>query len=99
MRELSKIQTQNVNSSIIDNLSTYVSIIKQSKNIDDLSDISFRDLFSKMIPVKRNKLIFVIGNFDKSKINIEAKTLFNGTITYKERATIFTCEFGIVIHA
>lgn len=99
MRELSKIQTQNVNSSIIDNLSTYVSIIKQSKNINDLSDISFRDLFSKMIPVKRNKLIFVIGNFDKSKINIEAKTLFNGTITYKERATIFTCEFGIVIHA
>lgn len=99
MMQLSILNSQDNTSNILDQLPTYINIIKQINNIESLSNLHYRDLFSKMIVVKRDKLIFVIGNFDKEKIDINAKTLFNGTIKHKERATIFTTEFGIAIHA
>ena len=98
MMQLSILNNQYSTSTILDRLPTYLEIIKQINNTESLADIPYRDLFSKMIVVKRDKLIFVIGNFNKEKIDINAKTLFNGTIKHKERATIFTTEFGIVIH-
>lgn len=83
----------------IDKIPTYLDIIRQANNITSITDIPYRNLFSKVIVVNRDKIIFVIGNFDKEKININEATLFNGTINHKERATTFTTEFGIVIHA
>lgn len=99
MMQLSILNNQCNTSTILDQIPNYINIIKQINNTESLSNIPYRILFSKMIVVKRDKLIFVIGKFDKEKIDVHTKTLFNGTIRHKERATIFTTEFGIVIHA
>lgn len=99
MIQLSILNNKDNTSNLLDQLPAYINIIKQINNIESLSDISYRDLFSKVIAIKRDKLIFIIGNFDKTKIDINAKTLFNGTIKHKERATTYTTEFGIIIHA
>lgn len=99
MMQLSILNNQCNTSTILDQIPNYINIIKQINNTESLFNIPYRNLFSKMIVVKRDELIFVIGKFDKEKIDIHTKTLFNGTIRHKERATIFTTEFGIVIHA
>lgn len=99
MVKLSFLNNQDNTSTIIDKIPKYLDIIRRANNAVSISDIPYRDLFSKVIVVNRDKIIFVIGNIDKDKININEPTLFNGTIEHKERATTFTTEFGIVIHA
>ena len=79
------------------NTDSIIKSIKDANNITDINNIDFRNIFSKVVVINRDKLIFVIGDINMEKINENTKTIFNGTINHQERATIFTTEFGIVI--
>ena len=46
----------------------------------------------------RNKLVFIIGNDDISKLPKKINPQFQTSIEYKIRKTTFTCKFGIYIN-
>lgn len=74
-----------------------VSAIKEIDVNQSIENIDFKSIFKKVLAFNRNKLVFIIGNGSINSINKKTKTMFNGKLSYKERATIFTAEFGIVI--
>lgn len=59
---------------------------------------SYRKLFKKVIVYNRNKLVFIIGNDDISKLPKKINPQFQTSIEYKIRKTTFTCKFGIYIN-
>ena len=71
--------------------------INKIYSLKSLDGFNFRNIFSKVIVVKRDKLIFVIGDADYSKISTNSLLQFTGTYTYKIRKTKCTTEFGIII--
>ena len=66
-------------------------------SLKSLDDFNFRNIFSKVIVVKKDKLIFVIGDTDYSKINFNSLLQFTGIYNYKIRKTTYTAEFGLII--
>lgn len=81
-----------------DRINHVLKALKGHSKIDSIDDINFKEVFSKIIVYKRDQLVFVIGSPDCSKIKKKPKTIFNGTIEYKQRSTIFKAEFGICIN-
>lgn len=80
-----------------DRMDTLLDIIKKYKPTDSIQDINFRDLFTNIIVINRDKLFFTIGNVKTESINENTSSLFSGKLDHKERATTFTTEFGIII--
>lgn len=74
-----------------------VSSVKEIDINQPIGNIDFKSIFKKVLPFNRNKLIFIIGNGSIDSLNTKTKTIFNGKVSYKERATIYTAKFGIVI--
>ena len=80
------------------------SIIKTLRDFPSdpiLGDYDFRSLFKQMIVVNRDRLIFVIGSNDMSKILHNPNAIpmsFIDSYEHKVRATTTTCYFGIFIN-
>ena len=80
------------------------SIIKTLRDFPSepvLGDYDFRSLFKQMIVVNRDRLIFVIGSNDMSKIPHNPNAIpmsFIDSYEHKVRATATTCYFGIFIN-
>lgn len=72
-------------------------IIKKYKTTDSVQNINFKDLFKNIIVINRDKLYFTIGYVKVKSINELTSSLFSGKLDHKERATIFTTEFGVII--
>ena len=66
--------------------------------ITSIDSNSYRKLFKKVIVYNRNKLVFIIGNDDISKLPKKINPQFQTSIEYKIRKTTFTCKFGIYIN-
>ena len=66
--------------------------------VTSIDSSSYRKLFKKVIVYNRNKLVFIIGNDDISKLPKKINPQFQTSIEYKIRKTTFTCKFGIYIN-
>ena len=68
---------------------------------DSIGDYDFRKLFKKVIIINRDRLIFVIGSDDMSKIPYNPNSIpmsFIETMDYKFRSRTFTTQFGILVN-
>lgn len=79
-------------------ISKILDLIKQYNSIKTIDEIPFRDIFSKVIVIDRDHLIFVIGSPNLEKVDVNQKTYFSSKIIYRVRKTNFECEFGIIIN-
>ena len=68
---------------------------------DSIGDYDFRKLFKKVIIINRDRLIFVIGSDDMSKIPYNPNSIpmsFIESMQYKFRSRTFTTQFGILVN-
>lgn len=65
---------------------------------DSIDEMDYRKLLKKVIVVNRNKLIFIIGSDDITKLPKKMDTIFDDSIEYIIRKTTFVCKFGIYIN-
>lgn len=75
--------------------------LRKIPDCDDIGDFDFRNLFKNVIIVKRDRLIFVVGSDDLSKLPYNPNTVpmsFIETYDHKVRSTTTTCYFGIYIN-
>ena len=77
---------------------SYISYLKEIKHVETAEDFDYKKLFAKVIIISRDEIRFIIGNADVSKVNLKKNPLFRGSIKYKERATWYTTNFGIIIN-
>lgn len=77
---------------------SYISYLKEIKHVETAEDFDYKKLFAKVIVISRDEIRFIIGNADVSKLNLKKNPLFRGSIKYKERATWYTTNFGIIIN-
>lgn len=77
---------------------SYISYLKEIKHVETADDFDYKKLFAKVIVISRDEIRFIIGNADVSKVNLKKNPLFRGSIKYKERATWYTTNFGIIIN-
>ena len=67
------------------------------KNASSIREIDFRTLFNYVLIKNKNDLIFVIGNGDFSKVDIEKPPLFTQKVEYRVRKTYCICKCDIQI--
>ena len=75
--------------------------LKKAPEADSIGDYDFRKIFKNMIVINRDKLLFVIGSADMSKVPLNPYSLiphFNGTYQRKERSMTYLTQFGIYIN-
>lgn len=76
--------------------SSFIKIYIDSEK--DLNNIDFKQLFSKVVVINRDKLIFIIGNNCKTtSFNSSIKTIFNGSLKYEIRKTDHILKYGIYL--
>lgn len=80
-----------------DRIDILLDIIKNYEPNDSIHDINFRDLFANIIEVNRDQLFFTIVNDNAELANKNTPLLFSDKLDHKEKATIFTTEFGVII--
>ena len=66
-------------------------------NASSIKEIDFRTLFNYVLIKNKNDLIFIIGNGDFSKVDIEKTPLFTQKVEYRVRKTYYICKCGIQI--
>ena len=103
LKELIKKRILLQNNSLIaynpfDKIKQIMNCLKKHTKITSIDDIDFKEIFSRIIVYKRDHIVFVVGNSDCSKIKRKAKTILNGSIEYKQRATTYKTNFGIYIN-
>lgn len=79
-------------------ISRILELIKQINSVKTIDDIPFKDIFSRVIVIDRDHLIFVIGSPNLENIDVTQKTYFSSKIIYRVRKTNFECEFGVIIN-
>lgn len=75
--------------------------LKRFPDTDSIGDFNFRTLFKRLVVVNRDRLIFVIGNDDLTKLPINYNKIpleFIETFEYRVRSTTSRCTFGIYIN-
>lgn len=75
--------------------------LRKFPDYDTIGDFDFRNLFKKLITVNRDRLIFVIGSDDMTKIPYNPNTIpmmFIESFDYMIRSTTSTCRFGVYIN-
>ena len=75
--------------------------LKRFPETDSIGDFNFRTLFKRLVVVNRNRLIFVIGNEDLTKLPINYNKIpleFIEAFEYRVRSTTSRCTFGIYIN-
>ena len=75
--------------------------LKRFPETDSIGDFNFRTLFKRLVVVNRDRLIFIIGSDDLSKLphNYNKIALeFIDTFEYRVRSTTSRCTFGIYIN-
>ena len=81
-----------------------LSIIKELRKFpddEDLGDYNFRNLFKNVIVINRDRLIFIVGSSDLTKIPMNINKVpmtFIETYDHRIRSTTYTCQFGIYIN-
>lgn len=80
-----------------DKMNRILQALKKIKSVSSIEDIDFKEIFSKVIVYDRDHLVFLIGSSDCCSIKKKIKTIFNGSMIYKQRATNYTVHFGIYI--
>lgn len=66
-------------------------------NATSISEVDFRTLFNYMLVKNKNELLFIIGNDDFSKVDIQKTPLFAQDVEYRVRKTYYICKCGIQI--
>lgn len=102
INSLITMQIQERNSKLVIDYQTLISrileLIKQTNSVKTIDDIPFKDIFSRVIVIDRDHLIFVIGSPNLENIDVTQKTYFSSKIIYRVRKTNFECEFGVIIN-
>ncbi len=78
-----------------------IKALHEFPNEEKLGDYNFRNLFKRVIVIKRNRLVFVLGNEDLSELPYNPQSIpmkFIESYRYKVRATWSNCYFGIYIN-
>jgi DNA invertase Pin-like site-specific DNA recombinase len=65
---------------------------------DSIGEYEFKKLFKRVVIYKRDKLVFIIGSDDMSKLPKKTEPSFSCSYKYKIRKTTFICNFGIYIN-
>ena len=65
---------------------------------DSIGEYKFKKLFKRVVIYKRDKLVFIIGSEDVSKLPKKVEPSFSCSYKYKIRKTTFICNFGIYIN-
>ena len=73
-------------------------IKKLSAEIKSIDDFDFRVIFKRLIIKSKDHLLFILGNYDVSKVDLKRKPIFNSKVEYYVRRTKYTTNFGIIIN-
>jgi hypothetical protein len=63
-----------------------------------IGNLDFRGLFKKVVIFSRDKLMFILGSDDMTKLPKKMVPTFTGSYKYKIRKTSYVCIFGIYIN-
>ena len=99
-----KIQVAEIQNKIMVNLNVenYLirikSLLKEySLPIHSIEEFPYKEFFSKMIVLERNKIIFVMGNRnDYENMSLSQELVYSGSISYRIRKTDYNAEHGII---
>ncbi len=74
------------------------SLLKEySLPIHSIEEFPYKEFFSKMIVLERNKIIFVMGKRnDYENINLSHELIYSGSISYRIRKSDYNAEHGII---
>jgi len=72
--------------------------LRNCPNDESIGDYEFKKLFKRVVIYKRDKLVFIIGNENMSKLPRKIEPSFTCCYKYKIRKTTFICNFGIYIN-
>lgn len=72
--------------------------LRDFPNDESIKDYDFRSLLKRMVVFERNKIVFIIGNDDMTKLLKKMIPSFTSSFKYKSRRTSYTCVFGIYIN-
>jgi site-specific DNA recombinase len=68
-----------------------------SQPISSIDEFPYKKLFSKLIVLERNNIIFVIGKRnDYDNINLSQELIYSDSISYRIRKTDYSAEHGII---
>lgn len=87
-----------VNLNVENYLLTIKTLLKgYSLPIRSIDEFPYKELFSKIIVLERNKIIFVIGNRnDYENINLSQELIYSDSISYRIRKTDYNAEHGVI---
>ena len=99
-----KIQVADLQNKIMVNLNVenYLirikSLLKEySLPINSIEEFPYKEFFSKLVVLERNKIIFVIGKRnDYYNINLSQELVYSGSISYRIRKTDYNAEHGLL---
>jgi len=99
-----KIQVADLQNKIMVNLNVenYLirikSLLKEySLPINSIEEFPYKEFFSKLIVLERNKIIFVMGKRnDYENINLSQELVYSGSISYRIRKTDYNAEHGLL---
>jgi len=74
------------------------SLLKEySLPINSIEEFPYKEFFSKLVVLERNKIIFVIGKRnDYYNINLSQELVYSGSISYRIRKTDYNTEHGVI---
>ncbi len=74
------------------------SLLKEySLPINSIEEFPYKEFFSKMIVLERNKIIFIMGKRnDYENIDLSQELICFGSIPYRIRKTDYNAEHGVI---
>lgn len=72
--------------------------LRRFPNAKSIGNLDFRSLFKKVVICSRDKLVFILGSEDMTKLPKKMVPTFTGSYKYKIRKTSYVCVFGIYIN-